>query len=78
MAETYFELTQAQCRKRARLTDEEKKAVDVFLAAAKALPESLCISVDDDPDEPNLTISKRITQGSAMRVAWLKKRSLYF
>lgn len=73
----YFELTEKERKKRAILTPKEKAAVDAFLAAAKALPKSICITIDDW-DEPNLKVSKRITSGSCQQVAGLRKQSLCF
>ncbi len=76
---TYLELDETEIKARAALTPKEKTAVDAFIAAAKALPESICIDVDDnDWGEPNLTVSKRITRGSAQQVASLRKKSLCF
>lgn len=73
---SYCDLTQAEVDKMKKLTPQEQAAVDVFIAAAKALPKSLCISVDSDA--PHLCISKRITRGSCLDVATLRKKSLHF
>lgn len=66
----------------APMTPEEKSAVDLFMAAAKALPESICIDVDDafsdDEDEPTLSVRKRTSAHSASLVAELYKPSLCF
>lgn len=76
---TYLELSEKEIKSRAALTPKEQTAVDAFLAAAKALPKSICIDVDhNDWGEPNLTVSKRITRGSARQVAALRKKSLSF
>lgn len=75
---TFLELTEAEVKKRARLKPSERAAVDTFLAAARALPKTICIAVDDDDGEPNLKVSKRITRGSAQMVASLRKKSLCF
>lgn len=77
--ERYYELTPAERKQRATLTPAEQIAVDAFLRAAKALPKTLCIHVRDyDDGGDNLAVSKRITAGSAMRVAGLRKKSLVF
>ena len=62
------------------LTPEEQLAVDAFLTAAKALPKSLCIDFESDPfeGEPNLSVRKRTSPGSAQEVATLRKKSLGF
>lgn len=70
----YFDLTDKERAKGKKLTPKERAAVDAFLAAAKALPRSLCI----DLDEVGITVSKRITPGAAMQVAALRKRTLEF
>jgi hypothetical protein len=76
---TYLELTHDERRNRAKLTAKEQAAVDAFISAAKALPRSICIDVDDnDWGDPHLTVSKRITAGSATQVAKLHKKSLCF
>lgn len=76
---TYLDLTESEIQSRAALTPKEKAAVDAFIAAAKALPKSICIDVDkNDWNEPNLTVSKRITRGSTQQVAALRKKSLCF
>lgn len=76
---TYLELTDEEIKFRAALTPKEKAAVDAFIAAARALPKSICIAVDDNGwGEPNLKVSKRITRGSAKQVAALRKKSLVF
>lgn len=76
---TYIELDATEIKALAALTPKEKTAVDAFLAAAKALPKSICIKVDDGWDnEPNLRVSKRTTRGSAQQVATLRKKSLSF
>jgi hypothetical protein len=75
---TYSELTTAEVQRHANLTAKEQAAVDAFLSAAKALPRSICVEVTDDEGEPNLVLSKRITRGSAQRVASLRKKSLCF
>lgn len=77
-SKTYLELTPEERGRRAKLTPKEQAAIDAFIAAAKALPASICIDVDDDEDEPNLVVNKRITAGSATRVAELRKPSLCF
>lgn len=76
---TYIELTKEEVDQRASLTMMERLAVDQFIKAAKALPKSICISLDEnDFDEPNLIVSKRITRGSCKQVAALRKKSLCF
>ena len=76
---TYFDLTPAERKARAKLTAKEAAAVAAFIAAAKALPRSICIEVNDnDWGDPHLLVSKRITRGSATQVATLCKRTLCF
>ena len=75
---SYLDLTEEEIKALAKLTPKEQTAVDAFLAAAKALPKSLCIDVRDDAGEPNLKVSKRITRGSCQQVAGLRKKSLVF
>lgn len=61
----------------AKLTDAEKTAIDNFLTAAKNLPKTLCVEINDD-DYHQLTIYKRSEPGMAIKVAGLRKQSLYF
>ena len=76
---TFLELTPAERKSRAELNSREQAAVDAFIAAAKALPRSICIELnDDDWGEPHLIVSKRITRGSATQVAALRKCTLVF
>lgn len=79
---TYLELSESEIKARAKLTPQEKAAVENLLTAVKALPKTLCIAVDgtweDDPKEPTFTVRKRITSGSATVVASLRKKSLCF
>lgn len=74
---SYFDLTEEEIEARAALTPNEKSAVDAFLAAARALPKSICVAVDDH-DWATLRVSKRITKGAAQQVAALRKKSLCF
>lgn len=78
----YFEMTGEKVAKQEKLTPKEQAAVDALMAAMKALPKSICISVDDifqnDGTEPNFEVYKRITKGSSHRVAFLRKKSLSF
>lgn len=62
------------------LTADERKAVEAFLAAAEALPDSICIDVDDMgfDDEPHLLVRKRTAAGVATKVGELTKSSLVF
>lgn len=79
MQKRFFDMTNDEIEKKVRLTPDEKTAVDNFLAAAKALPKSICIEVDDNWDgEGHLRVSKRITSGSCRQVASLRKKSLNF
>lgn len=75
-----WELTEEERTARATLTPKEQKAVDAFVAAAKALPASICIDTASwaDDEEDHLTVSKRITKGHCRQVASLNKRSLIF
>ena len=75
----FFDLTPAERKARAKLNPQEQAAVDAFIAAAKALPRSICIEVNDnDWGEPHLLVSKRVTRGSATQVAALRKCTLVF
>lgn len=79
MKKTFFEMTDAEIDKKAKLTPDEQVAVDALIAACKALPKSICIEVDDNWDgEGHLRVSKRITKGSCQLVTGLKKSSLNF
>jgi hypothetical protein len=79
MTKRYFDMTDEERDKKARLTPKEKLAVDNLIAAAKALPKSLCLEVEDDWDgEGHLRVSKRITRHSSQQVATLRKKSLKF
>lgn len=79
MSKSYFDLTEEERMKRAKLNPKEQAAVDALIAAAKALPRSISIEVSDNfSGDGNLTISKRITPGSCMQVASLVKASLCF
>ncbi len=79
---TFLELSNDEIKARAKLTPKEQIAVDALMAAVRDLPKSLCISVEevweDDSSEPNFSVSKRITRGSAQQVAKLRKKSLHF
>ena len=70
------EMTAKEQAEASKLTPEEKAAVDAFIAAARKLPKSICISVDDFGWECGLFVSKRISIGSAVNVATLRKKSL--
>ncbi len=72
----YIDLSQAEIDERAKLTPKEEVAVQAFLAAAKALPRTLHIHLDDF--NYDLTVSKRLTAGSSQVVAELHKKSLCF
>jgi hypothetical protein len=73
------ELSESEIKASATLTPKEQSAVNAFIAAAKALPKSICIEVDgNDWGEPNLLVSKRITSYSTQQVASLHKKSLCF
>lgn len=63
-----------------RLTGKEQTAVDALIAAAKAMPKTLCIEFNRAPykGEPNLTVSKRKSKCFAQQVAALRKKSLCF
>jgi hypothetical protein len=70
-------LTDDEIEKEAKLTAKEQAAVDAFVAAAKALPRSLCVGISDYGDKDDgLTVSKRITKGMTQVVANVRKRSL--
>lgn len=75
---TYFDLSEDELTERAALTPSERQAVDAFISAARALPKTLCIDVNSFGEAPQLTISKRLTAGSAQQVAQLTKKSLCF
>ncbi len=82
----FFQLTEAEIKQRAALTPEEQLAVDIFMAAAAGLPETLCLAVIDRPEvmddpaecEPNLIVRKRVTKGFVVPVAQMHKLSLSF
>lgn len=78
MPKTYLEMTKEEIAQKKRLTPKEQAAVDAFLAAAKALPRSICIEVDTFGEAPHLVVQKRITDGSAVSVGELTKSSLCF
>jgi hypothetical protein len=74
---TWAMLTEEEIEKEAKLTPKEQAAVDAFVAAAKALPRSLCVGISDYEDKDDgLTVSKRITKGMTQVVANVRKRSL--
>ncbi len=76
---TWANTSDEEAKELVKLTPEEQTAVDEFLAAAKALPKSICIEVDDNYDgEGHLKVSKRITKGWCQQVASLRKKSLHF
>lgn len=76
---TWANTSDEEAKELVKLTPEERAAVDDFLAAAKALPKSICIEVDDNYDgEGHLKVSKRITKGWCQQVASLRKKSLNF
>ena len=76
---TYMELTPEKIAARKKLTATEALLVNDFLKAARALPKSICIEVEDAFDGgPHLRVSKRITKGCAQQVATLRKASLVF
>ena len=61
------------------MTATERLLVKDFLKAARALPKSICIELNDwDDDEPTLEVQKRINPGTAVLVATLRKKSLCF
>ena len=75
----YHQLTPEKIKAREKLTATEALLVNDFMKAARALPKSICIEVEEAFDgEPNLLVSKRITKGSARQVASLRKASLVF
>lgn len=70
-------LTDEEVEQEAKLTPKEQAAVDAFVAAAKALPRSLCVGISDYEDKDDgLTVSKRITKGMTQVVANVRKKSL--
>ena len=70
-------LSDEEIEKAAKLTPKEQAAVDAFVAAANALPRSLCVGISDYEDKDDgLTVSKRITSGFTQVVANVRKRSL--
>jgi hypothetical protein len=74
---TWAMLTEEEIEKEAKLTPKEQAAVDAFVAAAKALPRSLCVGISDyDDGDDGLTVSKRITSGMTRVVANVRKKSL--
>lgn len=74
---TWAMLTEKEIEKEAKLNPREQAAVDAFVAAAKALPKSLCVGISNYKDrDDGLTISKRITPGFTQVVLNIRKRSL--
>lgn len=72
-------LSEAEIAKAAKLTPGEQTAVDAFVAAATALPKSICVNVSDyDDGDDGLVVSKRITSGMTQAVANIRKKSLVF
>ena len=70
----YFDLTEEEIEKEAKLNICEQFAVSNLIASLKNLPKSLCVRIDDG----EVSISKRITEGSCRDVATLRKKSLSF
>lgn len=61
------------------LTPEEKTLVYAFVLAAEALPENICITINDsDEEDPTLVLSKRLSRGHATGIIGLHKPSLSF
>jgi hypothetical protein len=74
-----WELTEQERAELQKLTPREQKAVDAFIAAAKALPESICLDLSHyEDDEESLSVMKRYLPGCAKTVATLNKPSLIF
>lgn len=76
----FFDLTNAEIAERKKLTNDEAIAVSRVVEAVKALPKSICLSVENKfYGKPGLRISKRITAaGSCCQVAYIRKASLHF
>lgn len=70
----YFDLTEAERKQRAKLTAKESRLVGQLVRAVRRLPRTLCIDVDDE----GFRVRKRITVGSAMQVAEVKRKTLVF
>lgn len=70
----YLELTEAERKKRAKLTNKEAKLVSRLIETVRALPPSITIDVDYD----EFQVQKRITKGSAYGVARLRKKGIRF
>ena len=71
---TLADLTPDQVEKRKKLTAKEAAAIAVFVAAARKLPSTICLDVDDD----GLSITKRVTRGYAVGVTTVRRRSFRF
>jgi hypothetical protein len=72
-------MTEKEIKAAAKLTEQEQQAVNHFVAAAKALPKSICLELSDyDDGNDGLEIHKRITKGSSQVVARIRKKSLIF
>lgn len=72
-------MTDDELQRAAKLTPKEQKAVDDLIAAAKALPRSICVEITDNfQGDGNLLISKRVSRGACQQVATLTKKSLCF
>ncbi|EIP96851.1 hypothetical protein OpiT1DRAFT_01276 [Opitutaceae bacterium TAV1] len=71
---TLSDLTPAEVKKREQLTAKESKAIADFVAAARKLPNSICLDVDYE----GLHIMKRVTRGYAQGVHTIRRRSFEF
>lgn len=70
-------LTPREIKEHSKLTPEEQAAINNLFAALKALPPSLCISLDDYDYE--FSVQKRVTTGFAAGIGKkIKKKSLFF
>lgn len=62
-----------------KLTKQEFNAVAAFIKAARELPPTICISVEDPKDGyGTLFVQKRVSPWEAGEVAKLNKPSLFF
>lgn len=79
MKTNLFDMSATEIKRKQKLTPEEKSLIADFLAAARALPKSICLEISDWGDgQDGIIVSKRITDGSAVHVARLRKKSLVF
>lgn len=76
---TFLTLSEEEEQKRKQPTPKEQAAINNLIKAVKALPDTICLSIEDNFwGEAGMKINKRITQGWAVEVASVRKKSLAF